>query len=232
MPENIYTDHPELYDAIQSDWDYDRDVAFVLAVCGRHGVDGTRLLDVGCGTGEHARRFVAEGFDVTAVDEHEGMLSFAREKCDTDVRRAALPDLDVDGRYDVIVAIRGVLNHLPPADLAPAVEALAGRLADGGVLVFDNSPLPPGGNSPAIDVGSTDRGDYARIAQHVATGDGRLDWRSITFAPDGEIVVNSRRMTPFDDGTIAAALEEVGLSVETHDGYGPDDHRTVFVARA
>lgn len=232
MPERLYTEHPELYDAIQSDWDYDRDVAFVVEALDRHGVVGDRLLEVGCGTGEHTRRFVARGFDVTAVDPYEGMLSVARAKCDADFRRAALPDLAGEDASDAVVAIRGVVNHLPPEDLAPALEALAGHLAEGGVLVFDNSPLPPAGNHPALDVGTTERGDYARIAQHVPTDEGRLEWHEVVFAPDGELFVSTRGMTPFEDGTLAAALAELGLDVETHDGYGPGDDRTVFVAVA
>ena len=232
MPERLYTDHPELYDAIQSDWNYDRDVAFVAETLERVGKEGDRLLEVGCGTGEHTRRFVARGFDVTAVDPYEGMLSVARGKCDADFRRAALPDLAVESEFDAVVAIRGVVNHLPPEELKPAVEALARRLAGGGVLVFDNSPLPPEGNHPALDVGTTERGDYARIAQHVPTGEGRLEWREVVFAPDGEFFVSTRGMTPFEDGTLATALAELGLDVETHDGYGPGDDRTVFVTVA
>jgi len=232
MPERLYTEHPELYDAIQSDWDYDRDVAFVAEALMRHGVSGDRLLEVGCGTGEHTRRFVTRGFDVTAVDPYEGMLSVARGKCDADFRRTALPDLAVEGEYDAVVAIRGVVNHLPPGELGPALEALASCLADGGVLVFDNSPLPPEGNQPALDVGTTERGDYARIAQYVPTDEGRLEWREVVFGPDGEWFVNTRAMTPFEDGTLAAGLAELGLDVETHDGYGPGDDRTVFVAVA
>jgi SAM-dependent methyltransferase len=232
MPERLYTDHPELYDAIQSDWDYDRDVAFVAEALERVGKEGDRLLEVGCGTGEHTRRFVARGFDVTAVDPYEGMLSVARKKCDADFRRTALPDLALEGEYDAVVAMRGVVNHLPPEELGPALEALAGCLADGGVLVFDNSPLPPAGNHPALDVGTTERGDYARIAQHVPTDEGRLEWREVVFAPDGEWFVNSREMTPFEDGTLAAALAERGLDAEAHEGYGPGDDRTVFVAVA
>ncbi|WP_181685659.1 class I SAM-dependent methyltransferase [Halorhabdus salina] len=229
MPERLYTDHPELYDAIQSEWDYDRDVSFVTDALDRFNVDGERLLEIGCGTGEHTRRFVAAGFDVTAIDKYDGMLNVAREKCDADFRREALPDLTVEREFDVIVLIRGVLNHLPPQDLQPAIDAIETRLAAGGALVFDNSPLPPDGNHPALAVGTTDQGDYARISQHVATGEGRLDWRSMTVTPDGEFFVDSRLMTPFDDATIADGLDEAGLAVEAVDGYGPGDERTVFV---
>lgn len=235
MSERVYTNHPALYDAIQAEWDYDRDVRFVRGVLERRDASGTRLLEVGCGTGEHTRRFLDDGFEVTAVDKHEGMLTAARGKLpsETDAvefRQCALPAVPEAGPFDVAVAIRGVINHVPPDDLAPSLRRLLGRLAPDGVLIFDNSPLPPEGTDPGLDVGTTERGRYVRVAQHVPADDGRLDWNEAVFLPDRRVVLNSRRMTPFEDGTIAATLERVGASVESYDGYGPDDDRTVFVA--
>lgn len=241
MVEQLYSKHPELYDAIQSEWDYDRDVSFVSETLLEHDQTGTRLLEIGCGTGEHTRRFAEAGFDVTAVEPNEGMLSLAREKLDearrddgtaVEFRHDALPHLDVEGSFDVVVAVRGVLNHLPPEDLAPALEAFDRHLADDGVLIFDNSPLPPEGNHPALDVGTSDAGQYARIVQMNPTEGERLSWDAVVFTPGGEFFIDSYEMTPFDDVTIAAALSELGLAVEPVDGYGPDDHRTVFVAVA
>jgi SAM-dependent methyltransferase len=230
MTERLYTEYPELYDAIQSDWDYEQDISFLLGVLEHHAVAGGRLLEIGCGTGEHTRRLVDEGFEVTALDKHEGMLSIARDKCDAEFRREALPDLSLKDTFDVAVAIRGVVNHLSPDELSPAIEVVASRLGHGGVFVFDNSPLPPDGTGVGLDVGTTEHGDYARLAQHVPTGNGQLDWRSVLFGPEGEFFVNSRAMTPFEDQTVRSILEDAGFVVETHDGYGPDDERTVFVA--
>lgn len=236
MVEQLYSEYPALYDAIQSGWDYDRDVSFVTEQLREHGNGGERLLEIGCGTGEHTRRLAGAGFEVTAVDPVDGMLALAREKVDesgVDFRQESLPELDVEGAFDVVVAIRGVINHLPPGELAPALAALDRHLADGGVLVFDNSPLPAEGNHPALDVGTTDDGEsYARIVQMNPTDGQRLSWDSVVFTPDGEFFVDSHEMTPFDDLTVAAALSELGLSVYPVDGYGPDDHRTVFVAVA
>ena len=239
MVERLYTEYPELYDAIQSEWDYDRDISFVTGAVTEIDRPET-LLEVGCGTGEHTRRFVAAGFDVTAVDPSEGMLERAREKTlpdsetqlgsVVDFRTGGLPDLPVDREFEAIVAIRGVINHLPPEELAPALEAFSDHLSDDGVLVFDNSPLPPDGNHPGLDVGSTVDGMYARVVQMNPTTGGRLSWDSVVFTPDGEFFIDSREMTPFDDLTIAAALSDLGFTVEPVDGYGPEDHRTVFVS--
>ncbi|ELZ58569.1 MULTISPECIES: class I SAM-dependent methyltransferase [Halorubrum] len=253
MGDALYDERPRLYDAIQSGWEYDRDVAFVRDALADRGVDPERLLEVGCGTGEHTRRFAARGLDVTAIDVHAGMLAVAREKCDGAVaggdrtggaaesggavafRHTGLPDPDLgdDGPFDAAVAIRGVVNHLSPSDLDPAIGALREALRPGGVLVFDNSPLPPEGNRPGLDVGRDADGaiEYVRVAHHVATDDGRLDWRAVTFTPDGDPFVDRRRMTPFSDARIGDALAAAGFdSVSVADGYGPDDDRSVFVA--
>jgi SAM-dependent methyltransferase len=246
MSDALYDERPRLYDAIQSAWPYDRDVAFVLDAFADRGValdgaDRGRLLEVGCGTGEHTRRFAARGLDVTAVDVHEGILGVAREKCagvggdGVEFRLTGLPELDLADAepFDAAVAVRGVVNHLPPGDLDPALAALRDRLRPGGVLVFDNSPLPPDGNRPGLDVGRDADGEieYVRVAHHVATDDGRLDWRAVTFTPDGDAFTDFRRMTPFADDRIADALAAAGLAaVDVVDGYGPDDERSVFVA--
>lgn len=249
MSDGLYDERPRLYDAIQSEWEYDRDVGFAFDALADRGVDPERLLEVGCGTGEHTRRFAARGLDVTAIDLHEGMLSVAREKCagldagfgDCDApgavefRRTGLPDPDLEDAepFDAAVAIRGVVNHLAPADLAPALAALRDRLRPGGVLVFDNSPLPPEGNRPGLDVGRDADGaiEYVRVAHHVPTDDGRLDWRAVTFTPDGDPFTDRRRMTPFADERIADALAAAGFDdVDVADGYGPGDDRSVFVA--
>lgn len=246
MVDALYDENPRLYDAIQADWDYDRDVGFIRDAVSRHleranphnGEEQVRLLEVGCGTGEHTRRLSAAGFDVVGVEPAAGMRSLAREKClpSADLREGALPAIDslgaADARYHVAVAIRGVINHLAPEELGPAFDTLANRLVDGGVLVFDNSPLPPDGNEPALDVGETVGGDhYARVARMRPRADGRLDWCEATFTGD-DAWVNVRPMTPFSDGRIRSALVDRGFGVETRDGYGPDDRRTVFVAVA
>ena len=43
------------------------------------GAPSKRLLDLGCGTGEHARFLSEEGFEVTGVDASEAQLTQARE---------------------------------------------------------------------------------------------------------------------------------------------------------
>ena len=45
-----------------------------------YGIEGKKLLDLACGTGELSIRLAEEGYDVTGVDLSSDMLAVAREK--------------------------------------------------------------------------------------------------------------------------------------------------------
>ncbi len=230
---------PELYDAIYAGEQHDREASFVReALPG----DADTVLEVGAGTGEHTRRLAPE-YRVTAVEPVAPMRERARKKVGdrggVTVRAGALPDLDLDERFDAVLAVHSVLNYLAPGDLRRGVWALADHLAPGGVLVVDNSVLPPAeeGNAADYVVGEAPDGWYVRVARMRPLGD-RLEWVQVVFAPDGEVLLDSHDLTPFEDDRVHEALVAAGLSVETHRGYGgadpaeTTDNRTVFVARA
>lgn len=230
MGERLYTAYPAVYDAIQAEWDYDRDVRVLERGFAAADRPIDRILEVGVGTGEHTRRLERAGYELLGIDKHRGMLTEAQSKTEAALWQAALPALATDTTVDAVVALRGVINHLDPAELHPALSAMHDCLRPGGVCLFDNARLPPDGNELALDVVPTARGDAARFAQHVATGDGTLDWRSVVFLPDGSFFVNRRSMTPFTDEAVVDALGQVGFAVDSVGELELDGNRTVFAA--
>ena len=78
---------------------------------------GTRVLDVGCGTGRATAAAAARGAQATGIDLADGMLARARERHPglTFIRGDA-EDLPFgDAQFDALLA-GFVLNHLPDAD--------------------------------------------------------------------------------------------------------------------
>ena len=66
---------------------------------------GSRILDVGCGTGRHSIEFAKRGYCVTGLDLSEGMLSVARtnaQVAEVDVRwvQADATDFTLDEKFD------------------------------------------------------------------------------------------------------------------------------------
>ena len=93
---------------------------------------GSRVLDLACGDGRHARLFAARGCRVTAVDRDSTLAQVFAGERNIDFIAA---DLEAgvwplgDARFDVIVATNYL--HRP---LFPALEK---ALAPGGLLIYE-----------------------------------------------------------------------------------------------
>ncbi len=79
--------------------------------------EGRAVLDLGCGTGEHARFLASRGFEVTGIDTSESMLREAnREPLPGNLRfvHADLEELDrtVEGSFDGAICLGNTLPHL------------------------------------------------------------------------------------------------------------------------
>jgi SAM-dependent methyltransferase len=99
-----------------------------------------RLLDLGCGTGEHARFLAAHGFDVVGVDSSPAMLQQAREAGGgVTYVEGDLADLGrlVDGQFGGAICLGNTLPHIEhPEALARFARGLRERLAPGASLLL------------------------------------------------------------------------------------------------
>lgn len=235
MTERLYTTHPDVYDALYCEMkDYDTEVQFIIDQFETESqTDGNRTLILGCGTGEHAKRLVTQGFDVLGIDKHEAMIERARQKSDVTFHVGALPEVDVDDSFDLILMPFTVINHLGPDDLSPTLYTIPDLLKKGGVLIFDNGRFPTpddGSSSPGLQVLSTEAGDIARLTQLQPRDEIRVRWNSIVFIQDwNEFFIDTHDLTAFDDAKIKSILQDLGFEVDTYEGYGTGEPHTVFV---
>ncbi|WP_276302294.1 class I SAM-dependent methyltransferase [Halorussus lipolyticus] len=238
MNENLYAEYPEAYDALYARKDYDAEVAFVLSkleeMVERSG-DRNRALVVGCGTGEHSKRLREEGFEVVGVDKYPAMVERARTKSDADFRVGELPDLPVEGTFDLVWFPFTVVQHLDADGVADSLRAGADHLADGGVLVFDQISGENFGDSASLRTHQSEEGTYARLTHVHDAGDGASRYDALVFTPDGEFFVDTHRLYDHDPAYLEGVCGVLDLSVERHGWYddrtdpGDEDH-TVFVA--
>ena len=104
--------------------------------CSRRPLEGKSALDVGCGGGLLAEPLARLGAEVTGVDASPEVIAVAREHAAgmglaIDYRVADL--LELEGQFDLITCME-VIEHV--ADPAAFVQALAKRLAAGGLLIL------------------------------------------------------------------------------------------------
>lgn len=132
------------YDEVTGHHDYERWLSSLLTPLETHGLSGSRLLDLGCGTGKSTLPMLERGWKVTACDNSAGMLAELERKAGGEVRIEmadilALPKL---GEFDLVLCLGDVLNYCAAeADLTLAFEGIRRNLAPGGLVLFDLNTL-------------------------------------------------------------------------------------------
>lgn len=92
----------------------------------------SRILDVGCSTGELLALFQRAGYArVAGVDPSAECAEIARQLYGVDVRPAVISDLRADETYDAVL-LANVLEHIP--NLHEATARVAELVRDGGLL--------------------------------------------------------------------------------------------------
>lgn len=131
------------YDVFTADSDYEVWTEQIVDLATGHGLVGTALLDLACGTGNSFLPFARRGFRVTGCDGSPAMLAEAARKApDVALVEADLRELKVLGRFDLVTCFDDSLNYLPDAEaLLAAFRGTAANLARHGLAFFDLNTL-------------------------------------------------------------------------------------------
>lgn len=92
---------------------------------------GSRILDLGCGSGRDSLAFSAMGFEVTPVDGSEGMCRMAEKNTGLKVRRLLFSELDYHGCFDGVWACSSLL-HVPSKELPEIMTKVSEAMVPGG----------------------------------------------------------------------------------------------------
>jgi SAM-dependent methyltransferase len=128
------------YDLLTSAYAYDRWLGSLEALARAHGLRGRRVLDVACGTGKSFEPLLDRGYEVTACDGSAGMAALAarRARDRAAVHVADMRDLPAYGRFDLVLCLDDVVNHLVERDdVVRGLEGMRRNLAPAGLVLFD-----------------------------------------------------------------------------------------------
>ncbi len=136
-----YGDFAQAYDALTFNVPYDEIAGYYLGVIRglTNAQKGSRLLDMGCGTGNLTVRLAKAGFRVIGQDASEEMLSFAARKSSEVLWICqSMTETELGEPVDVIVSTLDSVNHLPTrSDIADCFRRTSENLKPGGIFVFD-----------------------------------------------------------------------------------------------
>jgi SAM-dependent methyltransferase len=233
----MFTESAALYDLIYSTFkDYPAETAALAALIRREHPRAKTILDVACGTGEHARLLARDhGFDVDGLDLDPAFVRIARAKLRGEVYEGDMTSFALGRRYDVVQCLFSSIGYVRTLDnVRRALSRFREHLAPGGVVLVEPWFAPGVMQQGRVSINTAERDDV-RVARMAHTEvDGRLSRIRFEYlvgrASGIEHLTEVHELGLFTTEEQLRAFEEVGLTA-THDPSGVDG-RGLFVARA
>ena len=128
---NIY------HDMYQHVFDYDKEFEFYDTILKQHSCN--KILEVGCGSGMLARRFIRNGYDYLGLDLFNEMLEIARLEVKSDkFIQCDMRNLTFNKQFDaVMITGRSISYVVDNRGILDTLKGVYESLVDNGLFVFD-----------------------------------------------------------------------------------------------
>jgi SAM-dependent methyltransferase len=213
-----FVDSAELYDAIYHFKNYARECERLRGLIGEAVPAASTILDVACGTGEHAK-FLKEHYAVDGVDINEDYLRAARLKNPAgNYTRADMTDFDLGRTYDVVMCLFSAIGRVTTFErLERAIACMARHVRPGGVLIVEPWFTPDQWNpgSLFVHVGEIGVAKVCRMSLSSRDGDvSILLYRYLRGTPEGiEHYTERLELGLFTRDEMTWAFESVQMAV-------------------
>ncbi|HHG2225051.1 MULTISPECIES: class I SAM-dependent methyltransferase [unclassified Synechococcus] len=126
------------YDLFYTDKDYGAEVAYLHSLLHKHGISGKKLLEFGCGTGQHACLLSKEGYEVHGIERSTSMLSRVSATQGFTYEHGDITSLQIGRCFDAVLSLFHVVSYqISNSDVSAVFTNAARHLSPGGLFVFD-----------------------------------------------------------------------------------------------
>jgi SAM-dependent methyltransferase len=221
----------KLYDRVWGTYDYDTDVEFLTRLFQKHG--SRTIVDVGCGTGNHAMRLSKIGYEVTAIDISPAMLQMAKKKdrgrkiqfINGDMKDLGSIEFGKTKRFDAAISLGQVSSHLhTDQELQVFLDGLSEILRKRGLFVLSARNAARINdeylNKVILDhLINEEETQLALLAQNSRDADDPniLVWRPIYLMKENgrvDFQIREHKLRWFEFSTLKKLLETNGFEVE------------------
>ena len=217
----MFEESAELYDAIYSFKDYAAEAVQIAELVRAAHPKARNVLDVACGTGEHARHLAtSHGFNVDGLDLDARLLRVAREKHPSgNFFHADMSDFTLDTRYDIVLCLFSSIAYLVTFERTrKALKCFRRHLSQNGVLLVEPW-FPPGKLEDGYVSRHTGMHRGMSVERVSRTEiDGRISRLCFDYSinePGGLRQASEvHELGLFTGGEMAAAFEDAGLRAE------------------
>ena len=234
----MFSETPELYDTIYRSFkDYAAEATQIADLL-KSVVPGARtLLDVACGTGEHARHLhVTHGYDVSGIDIEPAFVELARQKVPTGrFWQADMTDFDLGTQFDVVVCLFSSIGYLCRLDrVERALRCFRRHLAPGAAVLVEPWFPPEAWNPGRVYVHTAESENLHVVRMSHSSVEGQISKLEFHYLIGTERGIDHRvehhELGLFTTAEMEAAFKRAGFSSVDYDPQGLTG-RGLFVSR-
>lgn len=144
---SVYEKYGEYYDLIYCDKSYEKECRDIVEYFDKFlEFEVRRILDIGCGTGNHSLILAKMGYEVTGIDVSEVMIARAIKKAENlnlnvDFYVQDMRAIKLNREFDVAICLFGTFGYLvTDEDVLKALSSIRKHLVKNGLLIFDFWP--------------------------------------------------------------------------------------------
>ncbi len=139
---DAYIGFAYIYDKLMLDVDYASWMELIKEIMLAYDRKPHEVLEMGCGTGNFTDLLCKEGYNVTAFDLSEDMLSVAYNKLDSyrniQLIKQDMTDFRINKKFDTIISVCDSVNYITEySDLEKTFDNVYSHLESNGIFVFD-----------------------------------------------------------------------------------------------
>ncbi len=137
----IFNEYAQYYDLLYQDKNYREEVDFIITLIKNNAKAPVKnILNLGCGTGNHDKFLVKNGYLITGVDFSAGMIKAAVDKglenvtfIQEDISQFKLPQ-----KFDIVLSLYHVMSYLVTMEqLDATLQTVKKHLSKDGIFIFD-----------------------------------------------------------------------------------------------
>lgn len=140
----MYREFARVYDDLMKEIDYNQWAEYLKRIMFNAKEEVKTVLEFGCGTGNITIKLAQKGYQMTAIDLSENMLTVADEKVDKlgldniDFYMGDMSSFQIDQKFDAVIACCDTVNYLKTIeDIQSFLYCSLDCLNENGLLMFD-----------------------------------------------------------------------------------------------
>ncbi|MDO9580164.1 MAG: class I SAM-dependent methyltransferase [Bacteroidales bacterium] len=144
----VFADYARYYDLLYRDKDYAAEAEYVADLIRKFQPSARSILELGSGTGKHARLLAGIGFSVHGIERSPEMLAQSSDAAEAFQRDQAAPRLSfslgdirtarLPRTFDAVIALFHVVSYQTTnEDVTEVFETARHHLNSGGIFIFD-----------------------------------------------------------------------------------------------